>query len=213
MKKQGKGKGRRKGAGTKAPRAPAGNAPARDAAPGAAARAADAADAADAGGAARDAAPHADAAPADAGGHGAPRGEDVAAPLARWFLWADSPAAVERLVRGLAVLCALLFVFDVFWHRHAYVPGEGLWGYHAIAGFVSFTLIVLGAKALRTVIGRDEDYYGDAAVDVEDYPEAGLERRAAVDGEEAAELLRVRDARVVGPRGLDTAAAPAGGRP
>jgi len=127
--------------------------------------------------------------------------EDVAAPLARYFLWADSPPAVDRLIRALAILCALLFVFDIFWHRHAYVPGEGLWGYHAIAGFVSFTLIVLGAKKLRTFIRRDEGYYGAAAIDAERYPSAGIRPLDAVEGEEADELLHVRGEQVVGERG------------
>jgi|GEM_PF-1272922 len=124
--------------------------------------------------------------------------DDIAAPLARAFLWVDSPLAVQRLILGLGALCAFLFLFDLFWHRHAYVPGEGLWGYYAIAGFVSFTVIVLGAKALRTVIRRDEDYYGSTAIDAESYPESGLAQVAAGDGEEAAGLLQVRDARVVG---------------
>ena len=138
-------------------------------------------------------------------GAGDDGGEDVAAPLARLFLWADSPAMVERAIRALAALCAVLFVFDIFWHRHAYVPGEGLWGFHAIAGFVSFTLIVLGAKALRRVIGRDENYYGEGAIDGETYPDAGLSRVAATEGEEADALLEVRDARVVGERGAGAA--------
>ena len=97
-------------------------------------------------------------------------------PLTRHFLWADSPAAVARLVKRLGILCAVLFLLDLVIHRHAYVPGEGLWGFHAIAGFVAFTLIVLGAKALRGVIGRPEDYYGPDAVDGEEYPMAGTDR-------------------------------------
>lgn len=137
---------------------------------------------------------------AASGSPAVPADADVAAPLARFFLWADSPRAVQRLIVGLGALCVVLFLFDIVWHRHAYVPGEGLWGFHAIAGFVSFTLIVLGAKALRTVIGRDERYYGASAIDGEDYPERGLERLSAREGEDADELLLVRDARLVGER-------------
>jgi len=122
--------------------------------------------------------------------------DDIAAPLARWFLWADSPVRVQRVILGLGALCAVLFLFDLFWHRHAYVPGEGLWGFHAIAGFVSFTAIVLGAKSLRTLILRTEDYYAPRAVDTETYPGAGLDRVDARDGPDAAELLSVRDGAV-----------------
>ena len=95
--------------------------------------------------------------------------EDVA-PLAKYFLWADSPKSVHKLIVGLGILCAFLFLMDFVWHRHTKVPGEGLYGFHAIAGFVSFTLIVLGARALRVFIGRDESFYGEHGVDSEDYP-------------------------------------------
>jgi hypothetical protein len=101
--------------------------------------------------------------------------EDVA-PLARYFLWADSPSGVRKLIIGLCVLCAFLFLMDFIWHRHVKVPGEGLYGFHAIAGFVSFTLVVLGARALRVFIRRDESFYGEHGVDSEAYPEEGTQR-------------------------------------
>lgn len=101
--------------------------------------------------------------------------EDVA-PLARYFLWADSPKSVHKLIIALSILCALLFLMDFVWHRHIKVPGEGLYGFHAIAGFVSFTLIVLGARALRVFIRRDESYYAGNSVDSEEYPLEGTQR-------------------------------------
>ena len=136
---------------------------------------------------------------ADRSSRGRKADTDVAAPLARGFLWADSPAAVQRVIVGLGALCAILFAIDLVHHRHAYVPGEGLWGFHAIAGFVSFTAIVLGAKALRGLIGRDEAYYAPRAIDAEAYPEPGLEPLAAEEGEDAGELLVVEDGDVIGP--------------
>lgn len=107
--------------------------------------------------------------------HSKETAEDVA-PLARYFLWADSPKSVHKLIIGLSVLCALLFLTDFVWHRHTKVPGEGLYGFHAIAGFVSFTLIVLGARALRVFIRRDESFYGEQSVDSEEYPVEGTQR-------------------------------------
>lgn len=101
--------------------------------------------------------------------------EDVA-PLARYFLWADSPKSVHKLILGLSILCAFLFLMDFVWHRHTKVPGEGLYGFHAIAGFVSFTVIVLGARALRVFIRRDESFYGEHGVDSEEYPLEGTQR-------------------------------------
>ena len=101
--------------------------------------------------------------------------EDVA-PLARHFLWVDTTSGLNRLIIGLIVLCVFLFAMDFVWHRHTKVPGEEFYGFHAIAGFVSFTVIVLGARALRVLIRRDESYYGDTSVDSENYPEAGTQR-------------------------------------
>ena len=121
--------------------------------------------------------------------------EDVAAPRARPLLWADSPRRVEWVVRALMVLCALLVLFELVWHRHAYVPGESMFGYHAIVGFFAFMWIVLGAKGLRRLIRRDEDYYGASSVNAERYPEGGLERRDARETGEP--LLRVVDGEVV----------------
>ena len=101
--------------------------------------------------------------------------EDIA-PLARYFLWADSPKSVHKLIVGLSVLCVFLFLMDFVWHRHTKVPGEGFYGFYAIAGFVSFTLIVLGARSLRTLIRRDETFYGEHGVDSETYPMEGTQR-------------------------------------
>jgi len=97
--------------------------------------------------------------------------------LANRFLWADSTSSVERLIFWLGMLCALLFVLDFIVHRHSYAPGEGLPGFYAVVGFVAFTLIVLGAKQLRRLILRNEDYYSPNSVDAEQYPQSGLDEQ------------------------------------
>ncbi len=103
--------------------------------------------------------------------------KEEVAPLARRFLWVDTKSGLNRLIIGLIVLCIFLFAMDFFWHRHVKVPGEEFYGFHAIAGFVSFTVIVLGAKTLRLLIRRDESYYGEGSVDGEaSYPEEGTSR-------------------------------------
>lgn len=102
--------------------------------------------------------------------------DDNIAPLARHFLWVDTRRGVQKLIIGLMVLCAFLFAMDFIWHRHVKVPGEELYGFHAIAGFVSFTVIVLGAKMLRVFIRRDENFYAPHGVDAEEYPLQGTER-------------------------------------
>lgn len=100
--------------------------------------------------------------------------QDVA-PLAKRFLWADSAHAIQRLIIGLCVVCGILVVLDLIFHRHAYAPGEGLPGFYAVVGFVAFAFIVLAAGQLRKVILRNENYYAPFSVDSEEYPAAGLE--------------------------------------
>ncbi len=104
------------------------------------------------------------------------KSNDDVAPLARHFLWVDTASGLNRLIIGLIVLCVFLFAMDFVWHRHVKVPGEGFYGFHAIAGFVSFTVIVFGAKALRLLIRRDETYYGENSVDGEEYPDIDSQR-------------------------------------
>lgn len=102
--------------------------------------------------------------------------------LARYFAWTSTESGVAKLVKGLGILCLLLFIADFIVHRHAKVPGESWFGYHAIVGFVAFTLIVFGATQLRRLIKRDESYYGDQSVDSEEYPEgAGFKYGRGVD--------------------------------
>ncbi len=104
------------------------------------------------------------------------KSSDKVAPLARHFLWVDTQSGLNRLIIGLIILCVFLFAMDFVWHRHVKVPGEGFYGFHAIAGFVSFTVIVLGAKTLRLLIRRDETYYGEKSVDGEEYPDIDSQR-------------------------------------
>jgi len=98
-------------------------------------------------------------------------------PLATKLLWVDKPKNVTLLIKGLLILCVLLGLLDFVIHRHAYFSYEKWYGFYALSGFIAFSVIVLAAKNLRRLIGRDEAYYGAQAVDSETYPEAGLQRQ------------------------------------
>lgn len=94
--------------------------------------------------------------------------------LGRMLLWVDRPGSATKVFWALAVVCGLLFLADFTYEKHGHFDVEHLPGFFGIYGFVMFTGLILAAKGLRVLIKRDEDFYGDKAVDREDYPEAGL---------------------------------------
>lgn len=77
--------------------------------------------------------------------------------------WLDNPANVRLIIIALAIICALLFVSDFFYHKHGHFDFE-LWpGFYAWYGFASYCFIVLSAKQLRKLLKRDENYYDNAS--------------------------------------------------
>jgi hypothetical protein len=73
--------------------------------------------------------------------------------------WLDEPRNVDRLVRALYAICALLLIVDVFVHKHGPFAVEHLFGFYGVFGFVACVGLVLAARALRVVLMRPEDYY------------------------------------------------------
>jgi hypothetical protein len=71
----------------------------------------------------------------------------------------DDPRTVTRIVRGLAVLCALLFLADLFYDKHPHFEMEGWFGFYPVYGFLGSVALVLSAKELRKLLRRDEDHY------------------------------------------------------
>ena len=94
--------------------------------------------------------------------------------LGRMLLWVDKPGSVNKIIWTLALVCGLLFLADFTFEKHGYFDIEHLPGFFGVYGFVMFTGLILAAKGLRVLIKRPEDFYGDKAVDREQYPEAGL---------------------------------------
>jgi hypothetical protein len=73
----------------------------------------------------------------------------------------DNFENVKKLVRVFVVICAGLALLDFFYERHAEHPWEKLFGFYCIFGFLACVGLVLGAKEMRKVVMRREDYYDD----------------------------------------------------
>ena len=63
------------------------------------------------------------------------------------------------MIRGLAVICALLLIADAFYEKVTHYAWEQAPGFYALFGFLSCVGLVLVAKGLRRFLMRDEDYY------------------------------------------------------
>ncbi len=75
--------------------------------------------------------------------------------------WLDRPQTVTWIVRALWVTCAALVVAEFFYHKHPYFGFDGSFAFYAVFGFAAYCSIVLGAKAFRRWVKRDEDYYDE----------------------------------------------------
>jgi len=80
-------------------------------------------------------------------------------PEQREYRFFDAPKNRRLVRRVLYVLCALALGADFLVHRHVDHPWEALPGFYALYGFVACVLLVLGAKEMRKVLRRREDYY------------------------------------------------------
>jgi hypothetical protein len=83
----------------------------------------------------------------------------MSAPKDEKKYWLDNPKNVDKIFWGLALICALTVIADLFYHKHAIYHVESYIGFHAAYGFVSCWFLVLAAKVLRKILKRDEDYY------------------------------------------------------
>ncbi len=73
--------------------------------------------------------------------------------------WLDEPKNINRIYIGLWVVCALLALADLFYHKHAEFHFAEFPASYGIYGFVCFVFIVFAGKLLRKFVMRDKDYY------------------------------------------------------
>ena len=86
------------------------------------------------------------------------------------------PSGTILLIRILFVACVVVVLLDLTYEKKGYMNPERYFGFYAAYGFVMFTGLIFVAKALRRFIKRPEDYYGDKAIDTEEYPESELSK-------------------------------------
>jgi len=101
--------------------------------------------------------------------------------LGRWLMFLDEKKNVTRIVYGLYILCAGLIAADFFYYKKAYFSLEKLTGFYALYGFFMCIGLVICAKVMRRFLTRPEEYYAPYDVEVEDYPEEGLDRESVND--------------------------------
>ena len=98
--------------------------------------------------------------------------------LGRALMFLDDKKNVMRVVYGLYILCAGLFLADFIYEKHGYLSIEDFPGFYALYGFFMCAALVICAKAMRVFLKRPEDYYAPTDVESEEYPEDGLDRRS-----------------------------------
>ena len=96
--------------------------------------------------------------------------------LGRTLAWFTSPENSKYITLVLIITCIGLFFLDFTYKKYGHFDIEKYKGFYGFYGFVMFTGLILVAKALRFFINQSEDYYGDKAVDNEEYPENQLEK-------------------------------------
>lgn len=83
-------------------------------------------------------------------------------PLAKaLFGWVSLKSTGAIVFWGLLGLSVVLIVGDLLVDRHYKEEVEGLTGFYALYGFLSFSFVVLMGWPLGRLLRRGENYYGD----------------------------------------------------
>jgi hypothetical protein len=75
------------------------------------------------------------------------------------FNYFNRPETIRKLWIMLYVICGLTIVPDFFTHRHSYFGFEGFFGFYALLGFISCSVLILLSKALGLLLKTKENYY------------------------------------------------------
>ena len=75
--------------------------------------------------------------------------------------WLDSKKNVTKIYWGVWIACAALLAAELFVHLHGHFSIESVFGFYGLYGFIGCVGLVLGAKVLRVILMRPEDYYDE----------------------------------------------------
>jgi len=84
---------------------------------------------------------------------------------------------VNRIVYSLYALCAALIAVDFLYTKKVYLAVENFPGFYALYGFFMCAGLVIGAKMMRVILKRGEDYYSPHDVESEAHPESDQDRK------------------------------------
>ena len=73
--------------------------------------------------------------------------------------WLDGPRNVRKIVYALCLLCAVLLVTDLLYHKHPHFEFEKRFGFFCWFSFIAGVCLVLGSRVMRKLLQREEDYY------------------------------------------------------
>jgi len=90
--------------------------------------------------------------------------------LGRALTWVDKPGSDKKIVWALIALCLIVLGLSWTYIPHGSFEAEYIRGFFAFYGFVMFTGLILAVRVLRFFVKRPENYYGDKAIDAEEYP-------------------------------------------
>jgi hypothetical protein len=73
--------------------------------------------------------------------------------------WIERKGTLSWVHRSLWIACATLALADLFYHKHAVFRIEEFPAFYGILGFLACIVFLFGARELRKVLKRGEDYY------------------------------------------------------
>lgn len=73
----------------------------------------------------------------------------------------DDPNNADKIYWLLITICAVLFVADLFYHKHPYFEVEGGFGFYGWFGFIACVGLVFVARQMRKLFKRNENYYDE----------------------------------------------------